>query len=570
MGEVKDGVDDIDFVAEEGEKLSSSEIERKFLVKELPDNLDSFPSDEIRQGYLPDPAENVEERVRQKGDKYFHTIKSGSGLEREEQEEEISQEQFEQLWNLASEGEVAKKRFKIEHEGAELELDVYSESLDGLVVVEVEFADLELAKSFEAPDWFGDEVTGQVVYSNRALAAEGLPEEEQIEYELAGGVEMLTRMIDEKMSGDASVVVQVAGGSASGKTSEVAAKIKEQYGEGAILLSMDDYYRGIEFMDEQAAAGNELNWDQPEALDLEMLRDQLAQLKNGETIKKPLYDFQTGSAPESEEISPAKVIIVEGLFALNEKVSDVGDVKAFVEVGTHGRMLRRLLRDVERTGQDPKEILNYFISVVEPMHQAHIQATRGEADIVISNEYSPQKEAEKSGQVERQVKYQTEEPRELITKLGAERLATISQVDDYYQEQRLSSTKEMVRVRKDGGQIQFSYKGPEIDSGHREKSKFEFEIDQDTEGLLSEVYGEAGLIISKTRTLYRLGGIVLSDDRVSAERDGESFELGSYLEVRLSDNEEENKAFRDKLEEQGVDLGDEIKSSYLDIALGKK
>src|SRR3989338_4818650 len=107
---------------------------------------------------------------------------------------------------------------------------------------------------------------------------------------------------------------------------------------------MDDYYRGKTFMESEARLGNELNWDQPEALDFELLKNHLNELKNGRTIQKPVYNFKTGEPDGTENFPSRRLIITEGLFALDSSLKNYGDVKAFVDIGTHGRILRRLLR----------------------------------------------------------------------------------------------------------------------------------------------------------------------------------------------------------------------------------
>lgn len=208
------------------------------------------------------------------------------------------------------------------------------------------------------------------------------------EYPLEEGVKLVGQIIEEKLSRlDRPIIVEIAGGSASGKTSAVAAKLKERFGEDALILSMDDYYRGKTFMEKEAEKGNEMNWDQPEALNLELLKTHLDQMKSGEAIEKPTYSFKTSEVAGREKVAPRRVILVEGLFALNDAVKGEGDIKVFVDIGTHGRILRRLLRDVERTGQKPADILKYFAEIVEPMHEQHVQSTKQNSDLVIKTRH---------------------------------------------------------------------------------------------------------------------------------------------------------------------------------------
>lgn len=147
------------------------EIERKFLVNELPPGIVSGGGKSIIQGYL--MAENdAEVRVRRFGKKYFLTSKNGNGVEREETEVSISQEQFDLLWPVSSGRRIEKERHVVRvRNDLGAELDIYGGILKGLQLVEVEFPDTDQATQFQPPVWFGPEVTNDAQFSNRALAA---------------------------------------------------------------------------------------------------------------------------------------------------------------------------------------------------------------------------------------------------------------------------------------------------------------------------------------------------------------------------------------------------------------
>ncbi len=153
----------------------TNEIERKFLVKEMPEGLDSFPASEISQGYLAVTDDGTEIRIRRKGTKYYETAKSGRGLSRKEAEVEIGEKAFRSLWPLTGGKRIGKTRYEIPYGGLVIELDVYSGSLDGLVVAEVEFASEEDSARFTLPDWFGREVTDDKRYANKSLSLYGKP-----------------------------------------------------------------------------------------------------------------------------------------------------------------------------------------------------------------------------------------------------------------------------------------------------------------------------------------------------------------------------------------------------------
>jgi adenylate cyclase len=158
-------------------KTMNKEIERKFLVKEPPENLQQYPSTEILQGYLATTKDGTEVRLRKKASRYFQTVKSGFGLQRGEVEIELSKDQFEQLWQMTEGKRIEKTRHEVADSDVMIELDIYRGNLIGLIVAEVEFQTVEQAKSFIPPSWFGIEVTEDERFKNRNLAAHGLPDE---------------------------------------------------------------------------------------------------------------------------------------------------------------------------------------------------------------------------------------------------------------------------------------------------------------------------------------------------------------------------------------------------------
>ncbi|MCX6737009.1 MAG: class IV adenylate cyclase [Candidatus Parcubacteria bacterium] len=550
------------------------EIEKKFLIETLPDNLEDYPSEEIMQGYIAITDDGTEVRLRKKGDMYFQTIKSGNGKTRTESEIEITEEQFNILWKTTVGKRLEKKRYKIPHANGVIELDIYGEGLEGLVTAEIEFPSEEESDAFVVPTWFGEEVTEDKRYKNQKLVSSGMPEEENLEildipeYNLEDGIEKIVSLINEKLSSQTGpVLIEIAGGSASGKTSAVSRKIKEIFGDEAIIFSMDDYYRGKTFMNSEAEKGNNLNWDQPEALNLELLQEHLKNLKSGEQIEKPVYDMKTSEPIDTEIIQPNRVIIVEGLFALNDIISGEGDIKVFVDIGTHGRILRRLLRDIERTGQKPADILRYFAEVVEPMHEKYIQNTKKNANIIVDNEYSPKVEAQKSGLHEIQLKFKIELDAETLRKLGAERLSSTTQVDYYYnpKDRNLIETNEILRIRQEGDHKILTYKGPRMESEYRKRPKFEFEIDEETNEKFLSIYGDQIKEIRKERILYELEGIIFSIDSVMKIEDGKEIDLGKFIEIRSTNKEINDEKIKDVISKLGLSLPDGIKESYFEM-----
>ena len=143
----------------------AKEIERKFLVKELPFDLEMHPSVSIEQGYLALEPNGQEVRLRRKGKLYYLTVKSQGTLVREEYEVELSQDQFEILWPGTATRRLQKDRYLFET----FELDIYKGNLQGLIVAEIEFTEAEKAQSFQMPNWLGNEITHINFLKNRNL-----------------------------------------------------------------------------------------------------------------------------------------------------------------------------------------------------------------------------------------------------------------------------------------------------------------------------------------------------------------------------------------------------------------
>ncbi|MEY2496614.1 MAG: adenylate cyclase [Verrucomicrobiota bacterium] len=147
------------------------EIERKFLVRKLPEEVAGFPHAEISQGYLVSLDDGLQVRLRKSDERHSLTFKRGSGNVREEREVKLTPEQFNTLWPATEGKRLVKTRYDIPLGNRVVEIDLYGGRHSGLVVAEVEFDDEESAKNFRPPDWLGDDVTGDPRYSNQLLAS---------------------------------------------------------------------------------------------------------------------------------------------------------------------------------------------------------------------------------------------------------------------------------------------------------------------------------------------------------------------------------------------------------------
>lgn len=315
-------------------------------------------------------------------------------------------------------------------------------------------------------------------------------------------------------------IVLVAGWTASWKTSRVAEKIHDAF-DNSIIISMDNYYKGHNFMDEQKSKGRILNWDQPEALDLELFHKHLSQLKEWKTIFAPEYDFQTDPVYEAIEIKSAEVIIVEWLFALDDSLSELWNLNIFVDIWAHGQIMRRIFRDIKRTGEKPQDIMDYFLETVEPMHMKYVLPSKKNANIVISNAYNPDKEADNSGIMESNFKISLwkinlTKFEETIYELWWTFLGQVEHNDRYFNpsDRKLSDTDEVIKIRKlFWDKLLLSYKWPQKKSYiWDERFILRFFIDEESYQLFKTVYSTTIKELHKTRKNYFLWGVLLSID----------------------------------------------------------
>ena len=150
------------------------EIERKFLPTRLPDG--ATAGERVEQGYLAVAPDGTEVRIRRRAGRSTLTVKSGPAQVRVEEELEIDDRRFEALWALTEGRRIAKTRHLVPlDDGLTAEVDVYEGTLDGLLTAEVEFPDEAAAHAFAAPQWMGEDVTGDKRYANQRLATDGKP-----------------------------------------------------------------------------------------------------------------------------------------------------------------------------------------------------------------------------------------------------------------------------------------------------------------------------------------------------------------------------------------------------------
>ncbi len=182
------------------------------------------------------------------------------------------------------------------------------------------------------------------------------------------------------------LIIGIAGGTGSGKTTVVNQIINELPTEEVTVISQDSYYQKHEGLSFEERCN--INFDHPRAVDFELMIKQLEDLKNGNAIEQPVYSFVTHQRLKDTLIThPRKVIIVEGILIFtNKELRDLMDIKLFVHADSDERLIRRLRRDIKERGRDMDEVLNRYQNMLKPMHQQFIEPTKNYADIIIPHD----------------------------------------------------------------------------------------------------------------------------------------------------------------------------------------
>lgn len=182
------------------------------------------------------------------------------------------------------------------------------------------------------------------------------------------------------------ILICIAGGSASGKTTVVEKIINQLNTKDVVVIKHDDYYKDLTHLTLEER--KKVNYDHPSSIDSDLFVSQLQELLDGRSILKPKYDFIVHNrSKETELVNPAKVIIAEGILILDdERVRNLASIKIFVESDNDVRFIRRLLRDMKERGRDLDSVVNQYLTTVKPMYYAFVKPTKRYADIIIPND----------------------------------------------------------------------------------------------------------------------------------------------------------------------------------------
>ncbi len=179
------------------------------------------------------------------------------------------------------------------------------------------------------------------------------------------------------------VIIGIAGGSGSGKTT-VAYRVREACpGKTIQIIHHDSYYYDNSHLSQKERA--KINYDHPNAFETQILVDHLKELREGRSVQMPRYDYATHSRlPETELVEPADIIFVEGILVLEcAALRELMDIRLYVDVDADERVLRRLLRDTTERGRTMESVVNQYLNVVRPMHLQFVLPSKRYAHIII-------------------------------------------------------------------------------------------------------------------------------------------------------------------------------------------
>lgn len=179
------------------------------------------------------------------------------------------------------------------------------------------------------------------------------------------------------------LVIGIAGGSGSGKTTVVQA-ITKQLKENVVVIPQDSYYKDSSYLPLEER--QKVNFDHPDSIDFELLNRQLHELKEGKIIEQPVYSYLTCSRSRTETVTvkPADVIIIEGILIFTcAELRDQMDIKIFVDADDDDRLMRIMARDIMERGKTVETVIQRYSKTVKPMYLQFIEPSKRYADIII-------------------------------------------------------------------------------------------------------------------------------------------------------------------------------------------
>ena len=178
------------------------------------------------------------------------------------------------------------------------------------------------------------------------------------------------------------MVIGIAGGTGSGKTT-ITRRLIQAFGEEVSVVHHDNYYKAHHNMPFEERA--KLNYDHPNAFDTDLMLEHIRQLKQGKSIRCPVYDYSIHDRTDKTVlIRPTRVIIVEGILIYESlELCKEMDIKIYVDTDADVRILRRIVRDVRDRGRSLESVVNQYLNTVKPMHERYVEPSKRNADIIV-------------------------------------------------------------------------------------------------------------------------------------------------------------------------------------------
>ncbi len=178
------------------------------------------------------------------------------------------------------------------------------------------------------------------------------------------------------------LLIGIAGGSGSGK-STLTERIMERFSDDVTVILHDDYYKSFDEIEFEERV--KINFDEPSSYDTAMMVEDLRALKAGRSVQIPVYDYSTYlRTSKVRAIIPTKVVLVEGILVLSEKdLSDLFDIKVFVDTDPDIRIIRRIRRDMKNRGRTFESVVDQYMKTVKPMHERYVEPSKKNADIIV-------------------------------------------------------------------------------------------------------------------------------------------------------------------------------------------
>ena len=181
------------------------------------------------------------------------------------------------------------------------------------------------------------------------------------------------------------LIIGITGGTGCGKTTVVNQIVNELSAEDVTVISQDSYYKDLSHLTFEQRT--QINFDHPNSIDFDLLKEHLLALKAGKTIDTPTYSFvEHNRTKETVLVKPTNVVIVEGILIFSHPdIRDLFNIKISVHADSDERLIRRIKRDITERGRDVEEVLNRYQNTLKPMHMQFIEPMKEFADIIIPN-----------------------------------------------------------------------------------------------------------------------------------------------------------------------------------------